>query len=118
MGRVIFNNNKYTEAVRASKSGFIKSIDGRKIGELLLELGAGRKYKDDNIDLYTGLYLKVKIGDYVEEGETIGRLYGSSREKLEQANRKLTEIIEITKEKKEKEKLIYFLLDENGVKKY
>ena len=36
-----------------------------------MNLGAGRKRKEDSINHKVGIILKKKIGDYIEEGENL-----------------------------------------------
>jgi len=57
--------------VNAAVSGCVSKVDARILGEIALELGAGRKTKDDEIDLSVGLEVLVKIGDFVTEGQPL-----------------------------------------------
>ena len=41
-----------------------------------MNLGAGRKEKDDKIDYNAGIILNKHVGDYVKEGELLCTLYG------------------------------------------
>lgn len=56
---------------KAQKSGWISKIEAEEIGKAAMVLGAGRATKDDIIDHSVGILLKKKVGDYVEEGETL-----------------------------------------------
>lgn len=62
--------------VRAEKSGFIVHVDGRALGEIAMETGAGRSHKDDTVNLYTGLALHKEVYDKVEAGDLLCTLYG------------------------------------------
>ena len=66
-----FEKAAYQLELKASQNGYIKEIDSYKIGEYCMNLGAGRKRKEDSINHKVGIILKKKIGDYVEEGETL-----------------------------------------------
>lgn len=55
----------------APKSGYIKSFQNDQIGLLLIELGGGRKSKDDQIDHSVGFVFHKKVGDQVKKGEPI-----------------------------------------------
>lgn len=57
--------------ILAPKSGHIKMFDNTQIGLLLIELGGGRKSKDDVIDHGVGFTFHKKIGDSVKKGEPI-----------------------------------------------
>ncbi len=57
------------------KSGKIKGIDALKMGELSVNLGAGRKTKGESIDHSVGIYLNKKVGDKVKIGDLLCTLY-------------------------------------------
>jgi len=61
--------------VNSSASGVIKSIDALKIGELSVSLGAGRRTKEDTIDHSVGIVLEKTVGDTVNIGDILLRLY-------------------------------------------
>ena len=62
--------------IRAERSGFIAHVDGRALGEIAMETGAGRAHKDDTVNLYTGLALHKEVYDKVEAGDLLCTLYG------------------------------------------
>lgn len=62
-------------SVKSSKSGWIKSINTLKLGEIARTLGAGRISKEDKIDYKVGLYLNQKVGDFVLENEELVKVY-------------------------------------------
>ena len=62
--------------VLATKSGYIKNIDALKIGILSMNLGAGRKNKEDKIDFEAGIVLNKQVGEYVKENDLLCTLYG------------------------------------------
>jgi pyrimidine-nucleoside phosphorylase len=49
----------------------VASLDALAIGELLVEMGGGRKTKEDAIDPAVGIRLQRKVGEAVREGETV-----------------------------------------------
>ena len=66
--------------VKATRSGFITSMEADDIGIAAMLLGAGRATKDDKIDLAVGIVLNKKIGDVVEKGEPIAVIHANSEE--------------------------------------
>ena len=62
--------------IRVERSGFIVHVDGRALGEIAMETGAGRAHKDDTVNLYTGLALHKEVYDKVEAGDLLCTLYG------------------------------------------
>jgi thymidine phosphorylase len=61
--------------LKARKNGYVTEIDAYGLGEISRSIGAGRKEKTDVIDKYVGFILNKKIGDYVEKGEELLRIY-------------------------------------------
>ncbi|WP_129409894.1 thymidine phosphorylase [Marinitoga lauensis] len=94
---------------KAEKDGYISHIDTEKIGIASMVLGAGRKKKEDEIDYSVGIKILKKLGVKVSEGDTIAKLYVSSKSNVEEALNLLKEAYEITNNppKEEKMKLIY-----------
>lgn len=54
--------------------GAIQAIDARKLGELVVDLGGGRRHPDDRIDLAVGLDQVRAVGDRIQTGEALLRL--------------------------------------------
>lgn len=67
--------NSKTITVYSDHEGYVKEIDALKIGEIALELGAGRINKEDSIDYDVGISLNKKVGDYVDEGDILATIY-------------------------------------------
>ena len=65
--------------VKAEQDGFVQSIDSRALGILAMELGAGRRSKDDVLDFGVGLRVHVITGDRVATGQTLLTLFASDR---------------------------------------
>ncbi|MGE3673395.1 MAG: thymidine phosphorylase [Polyangiaceae bacterium] len=63
--------SKHRVAVAAEKSGFIHACDPLELGLSALELGAGRKRKEDTIDPAVGIELAKHRGDQIKAGETL-----------------------------------------------
>ncbi len=82
------------EAV-APSSGYVSRIDAREIGLIAMELGAGRQRIDDEIDLSAGLELLVKVGDQLQQGQVMARVYGPAPESVNSAARRIEAAIEL-----------------------
>ena len=67
------------EYILAKRYGYLNEIDSRKIGTISMNLGAGRKAKDDGIDYNAGIILKVEPGDDIKEGDILAKLYGKNK---------------------------------------
>ena len=83
---------------KSKTSGYIEEIDSHAIGEFCMDLGAGRKKKDDDINHKVGVILKKKIGDYVEVGDVLAAIHTDddniSMDKLENAYKFSNEHVE------------------------
>jgi thymidine phosphorylase len=62
--------------VTAPAGGYVAKFGALGIGRAALSLGAGREKKADEIDPGAGVEVLVKVGDRVEKGEPVARLYG------------------------------------------
>ena len=61
--------------IYAPESGYISRIDSYKIGHASMLLGSGRENLDSEIDYSVGIVLSKKVGDYVNKGEEICKMY-------------------------------------------
>lgn len=67
--------SKNTQDIHSTKSGHVINMDAYRFGKLSLDLGGGRKTKEDKIDPSVGIVLKKKIGDDVKIGDILCTLY-------------------------------------------
>lgn len=70
-----FKKAKFRFDLLSDKEGYIKEITALKIGECAMHLGAGRKTKEDSIDMSAGLILNKKVGDYIAKGEKLCTIF-------------------------------------------
>jgi thymidine phosphorylase len=68
--------------VTTDRSGYVAAIDTEKLGLAIIELGGGRKVMTDNVDPSVGLEMLVRIGDQVQAGQSIVRVF-ALRQKFE-----------------------------------
>ena len=72
----------YVAEVRAEQSGYITELPAMEFGLFAMRLGAGRAVKSDKLDYETGIVFEKKIGETVEIGEIVAKIY--SNEKISQ----------------------------------
>ncbi|MGE5400284.1 MAG: thymidine phosphorylase [Ignavibacteriales bacterium] len=94
------------EPIRAKKTGYFSRIDNFELGMISLELGAGRKTKEDVINPRAGIIFHSKLGDRLKEGDLMAELYTDSKNKVEEMKNKLYNIIHIEDKKPVKTRLI------------
>ena len=92
--------------IYSKNSGYITDIDTMKLAELVNDLGAGRKRKDDIIDPKVGIELIKHINDRVEENDLIMKVY-TEREINEE---EYLNLIKITSENIDKIKIVYEII--------
>lgn len=88
---------EYKIELPAQKSGVVSNMVADDIGVAASMLGAGRTTKDSVIDLAVGLVLHKKVGDKVEENESLLTIYSNDRD-IEAVKEKLYGSIQISKE--------------------
>jgi len=57
--------------VRASQDGYLAGIDGRALGILAMDLGAGRRDRTDVLDLGVGIRVLARVGQKVAKGDVL-----------------------------------------------
>ena len=101
-----FEKAKYIIPVVSDETGYISEIDARTVGEISVDLGAGRVRKEDSIDHAVGIIVERKIADKVERGEALAYIHANDEEKGKEAARKLKETYKIINQEVEPEKYI------------
>lgn len=101
-----FPKASYIEPVRSEKQGYVQEMNSKEIGKLAGILGAGREKKEDAIDPSVGIVLVKKVGDSVETGEVLAYVHANDESKLQEAKKRLKEIIKISDKPIQKEPVI------------
>jgi pyrimidine-nucleoside phosphorylase/thymidine phosphorylase len=92
--------------VASPRSGFVSAIDAEYIGRAAAMIGAGRDRKEDPIDPAVGVILEVKVGQRVEAGSVLCRLYHTREDRLEEAAELVEDAFRISGVKPEPRPLI------------
>lgn len=103
----IFGKASVEYEIKAEKDGFISKMDAEKVGSICVNLGGGRKTKDDEIDHTAGIILIKKTGDKAEKGEVLAKLYTNNENAIPTAEKVFLDAVEINGEKPTEQKLIY-----------
>jgi pyrimidine-nucleoside phosphorylase len=83
--------------VVAPEGGYVAGFDALSIGQAALTLGAGRERKTDTVDHSVGVEALVKVGQEIEAGQPVARLYGERR--LEEAESLVRGALTVSAEK-------------------
>lgn len=71
----VLSQAEEVDVFEASTTGVVQSVEPRKIGRAVVELGGGRQRLDDDIDPSVGFIISAKPGDRVEAGEAIASVF-------------------------------------------
>jgi pyrimidine-nucleoside phosphorylase len=66
--------------VLALGDGYVESIDALEVGLAGLELGVGRKKKEDQVDHAAGIVIEAPVGANVKAGEPLAVVHGRNEE--------------------------------------
>lgn len=69
----------------APQDGYIAAQNAHKFGSAAVNLGCGRKSVHHKIDYCSGFVLEKKVGDRVNKGDVICRVFGESEAKIQHA---------------------------------
>jgi pyrimidine-nucleoside phosphorylase/thymidine phosphorylase len=71
--------------ILSPRSGYVSAIMAEDIGRASTMMGAGRARKEDAIDPAVGVILEVKMGEKIDAGSVLCRLYYTGEENLDEA---------------------------------
>lgn len=101
---------KFREVIKATLAGYLSEVNTYELGMAAIDLGAGRKTKDDKIDPKAGIIFNYKIGDTINKGAVLAELFSDSKSGVDSAKKRIIEAIKISKLKPHKLKLIKTIL--------
>jgi pyrimidine-nucleoside phosphorylase len=76
---------RFIQEIAAPRSGHLKSINARLVGEAAVHLGAGRTRKGDPIDHAVGIVIAHKVGDRVQAGERLFTIHANQQDLMKEA---------------------------------
>jgi pyrimidine-nucleoside phosphorylase len=68
------------DEVLSLQGGYVAAIDAEQLGRVVIELGGGRRKLGDPIDHSTGLEMLVRLGDRVDAGQPLMRVFAAPPE--------------------------------------
>lgn len=95
--------------VKSNEAGHVSEIIADQIGIAASMLGAGRTTKDSEIDLAVGIVLVKKVGDSVEQDDTLAIIH-SNKEQIQAITEKIQEAFHIQAEEIKQNPLIYQMI--------
>jgi pyrimidine-nucleoside phosphorylase len=92
--------------IASPRAGYVSAIAAEDIGMASSMIGAGRNTKEDTIDPAVGVILEVKVGQKVEAGAVLCRVYYTSEEHVEEASQQVEDAFRISSQPPEERELI------------
>jgi pyrimidine-nucleoside phosphorylase len=89
---------EYSGYVIAERDGFIAHMNALTVGDVSVQLGAGRKVADAPVNMRAGILLHRTVGDSVTKGETIATVYTDLGDMMDEAIHRLQSSIEYSDE--------------------
>lgn len=96
--------------LKSNTTGYITKVDALEIGNLVRDLGGGRKSKNDKIDLSVGVVLYCTINDHTEKGDKLCEIHTNGMLKDSEVIERMTKAIRISKHKRHDPQLIIDVL--------
>ncbi|HWB98825.1 MAG TPA: thymidine phosphorylase [Bryobacteraceae bacterium] len=92
--------------ITSPRAGYISQVDAEGIGTASNMIGAGRQKKDDPIDPAVGVILEVKVGEKVDAGSVLCRLYYTREDRVEEAADMVEDSFHLSSQKPDERELI------------
>lgn len=92
--------------VTSPRGGYVTLIDAEDIGVASNMIGAGRSKKEDTIDPAVGIILEVKVGEKVDAGSVLCRLYYTKEDNVDEAAEMVEDAFRISAQKPDERELI------------
>lgn len=109
---------QYIADIPAEKSGYISEMDAFELGMMSVELGAGRRAKEDSVDPAAGFILHKKIGDQIKRGETLCTIHTNKKDVMDRCKKTCNGAIRVQADAPVTREQITHKADINGVQKY
>jgi len=92
--------------ITSPRAGYVSTIHAEDIGVASNMIGAGRDKKEDAIDPAVGIILEVKVGEKVDAGSILCRLYYTKEDRVEEAANRVEDAFRISAQKPSERELI------------
>ena len=92
--------------ITSPRAGYVAAINAQDIGVASNMIGAGRATKDEEIDPAVGIILEVKIGEKVDAGSVLCRLYYTKEDNVDEAAEMVEDAFRVSGTKPDERELI------------
>ena len=87
------------QEITSPRAGYVTAVEAEYIGRASAMIGAGRDRKEEAIDPAVGVILEVKVGEKVDAGSVLCRIYYTRDERLEEAAEMVEDAFRISGQK-------------------
>jgi pyrimidine-nucleoside phosphorylase len=91
---------------KATQRGYITGMETQAIGNILVDLGAGRHRTADKIDLGVGILFHKKLGSHVQKGDSIATVHYANPDSLRELENRFQSAVTIAGHRKPVPRLI------------
>ncbi|MBY0372516.1 MAG: thymidine phosphorylase [Bryobacteraceae bacterium] len=92
--------------ITTARAGYISAIDAELIGRASSMIGAGRDRKEDGIDAAVGVILETKVGQKIDAGAILCRIYYTNDANVEEAAEMVEDAFRISQNTPDERELI------------
>ena len=92
--------------ITSPRAGYVSLIGAQEIGVACNMIGAGRDCKEDSVDPAVGIILEVKVGEKVDAGSVLCRIYYTGEERVDEAADMVEDAFRISSQKPDERELI------------
>jgi thymidine phosphorylase len=92
--------------ITSPRAGYVSVIDAEDIGNASNMIGAGRLKKEDEIDPAVGIILEVKVGEKVDAGSVLCRIYYTKEDLVDEAADVVEDAFRISAQRPDERELI------------
>jgi len=101
--------------VPALGDGYVESIDALEVGLSGLELGVGRKKKEDPVDHAAGIVIEAPVGARIRAGEPLAVIHARSEELARSVMRRIQNAWRISAHEVKRPPHVLARVDKDGV---
>jgi pyrimidine-nucleoside phosphorylase len=102
-------------AVPSPADGYVQSIDALEVGLAGLELGVGRKKKDDRVDHAAGIVIDAPVGARVRAGEALAVVHARSEQLARSVTSRLQAAWRLNDQEVQRRPHVLARVDKDGV---
>jgi pyrimidine-nucleoside phosphorylase len=103
--------------VRAPREGWVKSVDALACGLAVIDLGGGRRRKEDAIDHGAGLTIEAGVGEWVVKGGPLVHVHAASEELARLALGRLEDAWQLVADEVQRPPHLLYRVDRDGARR-